>query len=167
VLLLNLPPDKRGLIHENDAESLRGFRQIIDQTFDTNLLSNAAMSVDPVTGAQDPAYMTDSDPCTFFSPNPGNTSFETEFRLAVPIPFDCLLLQENFRNGQRVENFVLEAFVDGKWKNLCTGTTISYKRIMLFDKVTASLVRLEVLSARGTPEIATVGLSLMKLEINN
>ncbi len=36
-LLLNIPPDKRGLIHENDVASLREFRSILDETFDVNL----------------------------------------------------------------------------------------------------------------------------------
>ncbi len=30
---LNLPPDRRGQIHENDERSLRGFRQLLDATF--------------------------------------------------------------------------------------------------------------------------------------
>ncbi len=33
VLLLNLPPDKRGLIHENDAKRLMELKEFLDQTF--------------------------------------------------------------------------------------------------------------------------------------
>ena len=33
VLLLNIPPDKRGRIHDNDIKSLMGMRKILDQTF--------------------------------------------------------------------------------------------------------------------------------------
>ena len=36
-LLLNLPPDRRGRIHENDVRSLREFRRLLDATFATNL----------------------------------------------------------------------------------------------------------------------------------
>ena len=35
VLLLNLPPDKRGLIHETDVASLKAYKSIIDSTFHT------------------------------------------------------------------------------------------------------------------------------------
>jgi alpha-L-fucosidase len=33
VLLLNIPPDRRGLIHENDARRLRELRNVLDETF--------------------------------------------------------------------------------------------------------------------------------------
>src|SRR5512140_3456483 len=36
-LNLNLPPDRRGRIHENDIASLREFRRLLDATFKTNL----------------------------------------------------------------------------------------------------------------------------------
>jgi alpha-L-fucosidase len=35
--LLNVPPDRRGLLHENDVASLRGFGDILRQTFAKNL----------------------------------------------------------------------------------------------------------------------------------
>ena len=39
--LLNLPPDRRGLIHERDEESLRGMRAILDATFAEDLALRA------------------------------------------------------------------------------------------------------------------------------
>lgn len=42
VLLINLPPDKRGLIHENDVKALKEFKQIIDETFAVNLTEGAS-----------------------------------------------------------------------------------------------------------------------------
>ncbi|HPR88076.1 MAG TPA: DUF4838 domain-containing protein [bacterium] len=44
VLLLNLPPDQRGLIHENDAAVLLGMRQALDATFSANLLAGARIT---------------------------------------------------------------------------------------------------------------------------
>ena len=41
VLLLNLPPDRRGLIHENDVAALKGMKQILDVTFSNNLAEKA------------------------------------------------------------------------------------------------------------------------------
>jgi len=37
VLLLNIPPDRRGLFHENDIQVLKEFRSVLDETFATNL----------------------------------------------------------------------------------------------------------------------------------
>ncbi len=38
VLLLNVPPDRRGLIHENDAAALKDFRASLDRIFVRNLV---------------------------------------------------------------------------------------------------------------------------------
>jgi alpha-L-fucosidase len=40
-LLLNVPPDRRGLIHENDVAALTQWRALLDETFKTNLALNA------------------------------------------------------------------------------------------------------------------------------
>jgi alpha-L-fucosidase len=42
VLLLNVPPDRRGLIHENDAARLRQWRGYIDSVFVRNLICGAS-----------------------------------------------------------------------------------------------------------------------------
>jgi alpha-L-fucosidase len=47
VLLLNIPPDKSGLISENDISSLKGMRKILDETFRKNLFEDTVRN--PVT----------------------------------------------------------------------------------------------------------------------
>ncbi|MEE4257566.1 MAG: alpha-L-fucosidase [Bacteroidales bacterium] len=44
VLLLNIPPDQRGLIHEADVERLQEFSEFIRETFDENLASGIEVS---------------------------------------------------------------------------------------------------------------------------
>jgi alpha-L-fucosidase len=44
VLLLNIPPDKRGLIHENDVKNLKEWKKLIDLTFSINLASGAKVT---------------------------------------------------------------------------------------------------------------------------
>src|SRR5205085_11600636 len=40
-LILNIPPDRRGRIDENDAKSLREWKRILDATFANDLASGA------------------------------------------------------------------------------------------------------------------------------
>src|SRR6476620_8004324 len=40
-LLLNVPPDRRGLINEHDSAALMGFKKLRDESFATNLATNA------------------------------------------------------------------------------------------------------------------------------
>jgi len=41
-LLLNIPPDQRGLFHEKDMESLKGYKKISDTEFAFNLTDSKA-----------------------------------------------------------------------------------------------------------------------------
>ncbi len=158
VLLLNLPPDKRGLIHENDIKSLQGMHNIIDSTFKRNLAQNAVIKTINGNSSSDPYTVLDKDDKTFWTTAPGTTTGTLEFDLRSEKQFDCMMLQENFRNGQRVEEFIFEAFENNKWKTIITGTTIGYKRLLRFNPVKATNVRLRILSSRDNPEIASFGI---------
>lgn len=158
VLLLNLPPDKRGLIHENDVRSLEEMRKILDRTFDQNLAVNALVTVNSQNPKSKPADVLDENGATFWYPSSNEVLPQIELDLGSEREFNCLLLQENFRNGQRVENFELECWHDMKWQKIAEGTTIGYKRILRFEPVNASKVRLTITRCRDLPEISTVGL---------
>jgi alpha-L-fucosidase len=102
--------------------------------------------------------MVDDDPRTFWAAGAAVTDPTMEFDLGREESFDRLLLQENFRNGQRVEEFVLEANRSGAWVKVVRGTTIGYKRLLRFAPVTTQHVRFRILRSRGQPEIASFGL---------
>ncbi|RPI41635.1 MAG: glycoside hydrolase family 29, partial [Bacteroidetes bacterium] len=85
VLLLNLPPDRRGLIHETDAANMQEFRRNILEIFDEDLARGARVTV---------------------------------------------------------------------WKEICRGTTIGYKRILVTGPVTASRLKLVIESALFHPAVS-------------
>jgi len=60
--------------------------------------------------------------------------------------------------GQRVESFVLEYWDGKEWKLAGNGTTIGYKRILRFEPITASKVRLKITSSRLNPMLSSFGL---------
>ena len=47
---LNLPPDRRGRIHENDIRSLTEFRRILDATFAKDLARGAKLTASNTRG---------------------------------------------------------------------------------------------------------------------
>ena len=49
-LILNIPPDRRGLFHENDIKALRGWKQMIDKSFKNNLALGATVKADTYRG---------------------------------------------------------------------------------------------------------------------
>ncbi len=161
VLLLNIPPDKRGLIHENDIKSLRGMRALLDSCFSENLAAGA--TIIPANGnlKSKGENMTDHNPSTFWTCRKGSNCASFIMELKKISPFNCLSLQENIKNGQRVESFLVE-IPDGKaWKVIASGTTIGYKRLLRFPRLQAGMVRIRITSSRQNPEISEIGLYLI------
>ncbi len=157
-LLLNIPPDTRGRIHDNDAASLLGMRKILDATFRTNLAAGAAVKATSESKGHGPAALLDGDKDTFWAPAEGVESASIEMEFQAERTFDRAMLQEHIRTGQRVEGFVLEALDGNAWKEFGRGTTVGYKRLLRFGPVTAKRVRLSIERSRTAPALAAFGL---------
>jgi alpha-L-fucosidase len=158
VLLLNLPPDKRGLIHENDVASLKGMRAILDRTFARDLVAGATATSTSASSAHPPSLAVDGDDRTYWTAAEGVSSATLDVTLPSARSFDRALLQEYIREGQRVERFHVDAWDGSAWRRLADGTTIGYKRLLRFPAVTASKVRLVIDESRLNPTISTFGL---------
>ena len=157
VLLLNLPPDKRGLINEHDVSSLKAMRAILDSAFKTNLAEGTAIISEHGNPKFRPENMTDNKPGTYWTNKKGSRSASFIVQLKKPSYFNCLGIREYFRDGQRVESFVVEV-PDGKsWKTIASGTTIGYKRLLRFPGVNADMIRFRITSSRDNPEISEIG----------
>jgi alpha-L-fucosidase len=161
VLLLNVPPDKRGLITDFDAAALSGMRAILDGTFKVDFAAGAGVKV----SSEDPAHAAvaavDGDARTYWSPAGEGGPAWIELDLGADRTFDCAMLQENIAVGQRVESFRLEGESGGAWKEFARGTTVGSKRLLRFPEVKASKVRLTIDEARTIPTLARIGLFKM------
>ncbi|MFI7382558.1 alpha-L-fucosidase [Streptomyces sp. NPDC049813] len=68
--------------------------------------------------------------------------------------FDRVAVREDIAHGQRVEEFAVQAEIDGTWQRIATGTTIGHQRILpLAAPVTARRVRVQVLASRAEPRL--------------
>lgn len=133
-LLLNIPPDQRGLIHEVDSERIKEFGAYIRTTFKKNY----------VVGGKKLWQAAAND--------------TREYKVAKGAVVNTLLLQEDIAQGQRVEEFKVELYINGKWQYAYKGTTIGYKRLIRFSDCQPERIRLSVLSSRGNANIKSVGL---------
>lgn len=152
VLLLNIPPDRRGRIHTSDSLRLAEWAALRKNIFDTNLVAGASASI----GRNAIRRITDPSDATDISLTSATGMVELNFN--DPVSFSVLSLQENIRHGQRVEAFILEQFVNGEWKEIIKGTTIGYKRLLSFPMVTTNRVRLRLPESRGEIRLASFGL---------
>ncbi|NOY80475.1 MAG: alpha-L-fucosidase [Kiritimatiellaeota bacterium] len=159
VLLLNIPPDRRGLFHENDVGRLRELRNVLDRTFRTDLAAGVRASANSAANAHPADAAVDGRNATWWEPAGDDLPATLDLDLGEPRTFNCILLQEYIPKGQRVEAFsVLVATADG-WRELAAGTTIGHKRLMpVKPDVTAAKVRIEIRKSRGAPLLRRIGL---------
>lgn len=149
VLLLNVPPDNRGLITDHDIRSLQGLRTWIDKMYATDLLNGARPY------GRGASALIDGDNSTSWNPRRKRVA---SFVPAIAATFNVAMLQEDIRKGQRVEKFIIEALSDKGWDTIAEGTTIGYKRMIRFPEVKADEIRLTLVSSRAAPYISTFAL---------
>lgn len=158
VLLLNLPPDPRGLIHPADLEALRDFRQRLDRLFRQDLSADAAAA----SPAADPAHPADAvlspDENRYFSPPEGSHAAELELTWPEPIAFTVLDLAEYIESGQRIERFTVRyRDVRGRYRDWGEGTTVGYRRLLRRVAVKTDAIRLSFAAAAGrTPRLRRI-----------
>lgn len=164
VLLLNVPPDKRGLISSADQRALSDWKKMYDRTFRLNLAANAHFTT---IDGKVISGLTDKKITTGFTA-PAKDSFGTvNILLNTAATFDVISLQENIAKGQRVEKFILEAEGANGWLTVSEGTTIGYKRLLKLDKpITAKKLRLRILASRLNPMLAELGMYKLPLANN-
>lgn len=126
VLLLNVPPDRRGRIHANDARRLAEFGAEIERRY--------GRSVAETRGRGE----------------------MIELPLPQATTIDRAVLMEDITGGERVQDFVLEGWVGEGWRPLAEGQVIGHKRIVRFAPVAVSRVRLRVRKSVAEPMIRTL-----------
>jgi alpha-L-fucosidase len=161
VFLLNVPPDRRGLLHENDTHRLAELGAVLGSTFTDNLTRGATAKASRERAGKPEfaaAKSVDGDRETCWTTDEGVTRAEIEYTLPRPRSFNVAMIQEQIRLGQRIESCAVDAWVAGAWKELATATTVGAKRLLRFDPVEASKVRLRITASRASPAIAEFGL---------
>lgn len=134
VLLLNIPPDLRGLINENDVQRLKEFSSYLKKTFARNyvLKGNEAWH--------------------------GTSGTVRQYDIQKEALVNAFMIQEDISKGQRVESFLVEAYKDGSWIHMAEGTTVGYKRLVRFSDTRPERIRVTIRSARGVANVAAVSL---------
>ena len=159
-LLLNIPPDKRGLFHENDVAALKGFKNILHESFKNNVASIATVEASSVRGEATEQYgaanVIDAEKDSYWATNDEVKSGSLTFSFASPQEITFIQLQEYIALGQRVKRFHIEAFVDNEWQTIAEATTIGYKRILPINKVLASKIKVVIDDALACPLISDI-----------
>ncbi len=158
-LILNIPPDRRGLINEIDVASLLGWKKLIDDRFHTNLAKNKPVKASSVRGnslVYEANMVTDGNNETYWATNDNEKTGNLEIDLGEKKLISYVVVQEYIRLGQRIRNFSIEIDKDGNWQKVAKGTTIGYKRILRIDPVETQKLRVVIADSRACPVISNV-----------
>ncbi|MBK7405157.1 MAG: alpha-L-fucosidase [Phycisphaerales bacterium] len=160
-LLLNVPPDRSGRIHETDAASLRGFRAILDATFGSDLASGATASATNTRGgdrAYAPANICDGHASTYWATDDAVHDAEIVLELPNETGFNVVSLREYLPLGQRVNNWALDAWQDGGWTEFAKGSAIGARRLWRGTLIQTDRVRLRLSDAEVCPALSEFAL---------
>ena len=157
--LLNLPPDKNGLIHPEDARVLARLGAFIRGAFQTNLLERArvtasrAMPGFGVENALKPGFG------AYFRAPDGETAVSIRAEWDREQALRYVVLQENIRLSQRVERFdILAADETGQDRLVYSGETVGYKKIAELPRtVRTRRLTIAIRDARVFPTLAFIG----------
>lgn len=142
-MLLNVPPDKNGLINTREIKILKEFTKTIEDTFKENMPYDLSL------------ISTDGEECI-----PGTDSFmmqenEAGIKLRPNGKFRTMFLEEDIRYSQRVEAFSI--YADGKHIKDCT--CIGSGKIIRFPQgLDADEIDIIITQSRSNPIIKSIRL---------
>ena len=124
VLLLNSTPNTNGLIPEADLNLYEAFGAEIKHRFG-----------EPVAEVRD---------------RRGELAGLT---LSQPALINHAVVMEDYRQGERIREYVIEGLMAGEWRPLCAGSSVGRKKIDVFQSAHVSGVRLRVTKSAAEPLI--------------
>lgn len=170
ILLLNVPPTKEGLIHENDINRIKEFGNAIKSIFENNLALNSKVFSSSILNNLsefDCSNVIDENYETYWAPNKYDCNQYIEIEFKNKIEFDVICIQEFIALGQRVAEFNIEALVCNEWKRIFEGKTIGYKRLVRLESVCSDKIRINFVRSLDIPLINNLGIykQSKKLEV--
>jgi alpha-L-fucosidase len=147
-LMIGVAPDERGLVPAADVQRLGEFGAAVRAIYgeNKNLARRAKV-------AASYAAAIDGDKDTFWSAPADARSATIELSFDGPVTIDRAMTMEWLGDGQQIEQYSIEAFTNGKWTTLRSGTSIGHKKIDKFARTTATRVRLVIISSAAPPRI--------------
>lgn len=146
-LLLNIPPNKDGLISKADARALRKFGSELKREFPENLLKNclifSSSQIDEYHGAEN--IMSDDG---YWQSASDDIKPEISIEFDDNILADKIVLKENISTGQQIESFEIYFDNGSGWEKLCSSTIIGAKRICRFKKQKIKKIKIVITSYR-------------------
>ena len=155
-LLLNIPPDKRGLFADADVKALAKFGERLSREFPKNLIENCKVTASSNLenrGVENLFIDGEYWQCGNEDEKP---EIKIEFNKAVVA--DKVVLKENIATGQQIESFEIYGKKSKGWSLIYKGTIIGAKRICRFKKKKFNALKIKITSYRVKATLNSVEL---------
>ena len=135
-LIIGLTPNASGLLPDADVQRLKEWGEAVNQRF------------------SNPIARTDGE------------GKELQIRLPKKQKVNQLVIQEKIKNGERVRNYEVQAWINGNWERVFEGQAIGHKHIRQFKTISTKKLRLIFNESLATPQIKNFSIFYVK-EIDN
>ncbi|MGN6617792.1 MAG: alpha-L-fucosidase [Ilyomonas sp.] len=158
-LLLNVPPDRRGLFNEHDSAALMGFKKLRDESFSKNLLAHTSATVSEDGKKQTTNKTTDGNRNSYavIKVNTGSLNVP----LSKTEKINCIILEEPITMGQRIKSATISLMKDNKSVKDIQLTTVGKKRILTFPTTEVDNITVTINDAKATPLLSEVSAYLI------
>jgi alpha-L-fucosidase len=148
-LLLNVPVNREGLIAKEDSMRLMEFKSAREKTFPKNLASSTKV----LASGKSTTKLNDGSLDTFWAAKSNTATLEINFPIETKVNY--LVLREHIVLGQRVKEFSVEVWRDGKFETVAKQTTIGHKRILPINGYT-SKIRVNITQSKAAPVLQEI-----------
>ncbi|WP_242132513.1 alpha-L-fucosidase [Aestuariivivens marinum] len=167
-LILNLPPDRRGLVHENDVASLTKFKEIIDATFSKDLAQGASIKASNVRGNSS-RYSTDNlldkNQQTYWTTDDDITVSNLIVEFPKETEFNVINLREYIPLGQRIWGWAIDKWEDNSWKEFAKGESIGNRRLWKGGLQITNKIRIRITEAPVCPTLTEISVHLEPVQL--
>ncbi|MEO7312688.1 MAG: alpha-L-fucosidase [Chitinophagaceae bacterium] len=160
-LLLNIPPDRRGLINEKDSAALVGFKALRDANMGKKLLPDRLVIGQSKFASAAPKLVDGNSNTYVLVKNiKGDSRLRFEYNKSTTI--NCILVQEALQFGQHIGAFKIVFYNHENNIAELVGTTIGHKRMVSFPAKEITSFDIIFTKVTATPVISEVAVYRME-----
>ncbi|MFO7447601.1 MAG: discoidin domain-containing protein, partial [Ignavibacteriaceae bacterium] len=158
-LLLNVPPNKDGLISNYDIAVLKQWKDLIDNMFSKDIFYQkkieSSNTRNKLEGYSEKNCL-DNNRETFWVTDKNVLSAELIINLDKKEKINMIRLEEAIEYGQRIKLYSLYFENNGQWEKFYGGSTVGRSRILTFNTIETTRVKITIEDSYASPTVRTI-----------
>jgi alpha-L-fucosidase len=148
-LLINIPVDTRGLVHEADSAALIGLQKLMNVGLKSQINKNDVIKTSSFVNSNPVSFVRDSNEKSFWAAKENDKSPFLNWDSKEARLINAVVLQEPIALGQRVKSFQVKLTDAQGQVEIVKGNTIGNMRILPFKARKVKSIQVDFLDARG------------------